>query len=70
MSNTPASKENIGLGYDQQFLTWVTAERVLEPSSAVIEWIEYNPSEHNDPQYAPVGNYMFTTIDEWVVRNA
>ena len=58
------------LDIDQQFLKWVIAERVLEPSSVVIEWIEDNPFEHDDPQYAPVGNYMFTTIDEWVVRNA
>jgi len=58
------------LDIDQQFLKWVKAERVLEPSSVVIEWIEDNPLEHNDPQYAPVGNYMFTPIDEWVVRNA
>jgi hypothetical protein len=58
------------LDIDQGFLKWVLAERVLASSSVVIEWIEENPFEHDDPQYAPVGNYMFTTIDEWVVRNA
>jgi hypothetical protein len=58
------------LDIDQQFLKWVKAERIPEPTSIVIEWIEDNPLEHNDPQYAPVGNYMFTVVDEWVVRDA
>ncbi len=58
------------LDIDPQFLKWVKADRVLEPTSIVIEWVENNPFEHDDPQYAPVGNYMFTTADEWVVRNA
>jgi len=58
------------LDIDPQFLKWVKTDRVLEPTSIVIEWVETNPFEHDDPQYAPVGNYMFTTVDEWVVRNA
>ena len=58
------------LDIDLQFVKWVKADRVLEPSSVVIEWIEENPFEHNDPQYAPVGNYMFSALDEWVVPNA
>jgi hypothetical protein len=51
-----------------QFLSWVKAERILKESSIVVEWIEKNPFEHNDPKYAPVGNYMFTTVDEFVRR--
>ena len=58
------------LDIDLKFVKWVKADRVLEPSSVVIEWIEENPFEHNDPQYAPVGNYMFSALDEWVVPNA
>jgi hypothetical protein len=58
------------LDIDSQFLKWVKTDRVLEPSSIVIEWLENNPFEHNDPQYAPVGNYMFMTVDEWVIHNA
>jgi len=58
------------LDIDEQFLDWVKKEKILETSSIVIEWIENNPFEHNDPKYAPVANYMFTKVDEWVVKNA
>ncbi len=56
------------LDIDQKFLKWVKAENVLKPASIVIEWIEDNPFAHNNPNYAPVGNYMFTALDEWVDR--
>jgi hypothetical protein len=46
------------------FLSWVKSERVLRADSVVIEWVGENPFAHNDPKYAPVGNYMFTAIDE------
>jgi hypothetical protein len=55
------------LDIDKQFLSWVKAERVLEKSSIVIEWLGPNPFAHNDPRYAPVGNYMFSLLDEDVV---
>jgi len=58
------------LEIDAQFLSWVEKERILEPTSVVIEWLEANPFEHNDPQYAPVGNYMFSPLDESVERAA
>jgi hypothetical protein len=56
------------LDIDQQFLSWVSRDRVLEPNSVVIEWLDNNPFVHNDPQYAPVGNYMFSPADEWLQR--
>jgi hypothetical protein len=46
------------------FLSWVKSDRVLREDSVVIEWVGENPFAHNDPKYAPVGNYMFTAIDE------
>jgi hypothetical protein len=46
------------------FLSWVKSERVLREDSVVIEWVGENPFAHNDPKYAPVGNYMFTALDE------
>lgn len=58
------------LNISEQFVTWVTTERVLESTSVVVEWLGANPFAHNDPRYAPVGNYMFTTLDEWVTRDA
>lgn len=58
------------LNVDPQFLAWVTAERVLKESSVVVEWIGSNPFAHNDPKYAPVGNYMFSPVDEWLKRCA
>ncbi len=56
------------LDIDSDFLTWVKRDRVLQPTSIVIEWLGENPFAHNDPQYAPVGNYMFSPLDEWVKR--
>jgi hypothetical protein len=56
------------LDIDKQFLTWVCREKILEPASVVVEWIERNPLAHSDPAYAPVGNYMFTALDECVRR--
>lgn len=58
------------LPIDEQFLSWVQSEKILRETAAVIEWLGNNPFEHNDSQYAPVGNYMFTDIDEWVSKVA
>lgn len=58
------------LNIDPRFLAWVKADKVLRESSVVVEWIGSNPFAHDDPKYAPVGNYMFTAIDEWVERES
>jgi hypothetical protein len=58
------------LDIDPDFLSWVKRDRVLQPSAIVVEWIDHNPYAHNDPKYAPVGNYMFSPLDEWVKREA
>jgi len=58
------------LDIDAQFLLWVQKQKILEPTSVVIEWLDANPFEHSDPQYAPVGNYMFSPLDEDVERAA
>jgi hypothetical protein len=58
------------LDIDLQFLSWVKAEKKLEHSSVVVEWLDRNPFAHNDPRYAPVGNYMFSPLDRWVTRVA
>jgi hypothetical protein len=57
------------LDIDQRFITWVKDEKRLDEGSVVIEWIGRNPLAHEDPRYAPVGNYMFTPVDEWVMRD-
>ena len=58
------------LDIDKQFLDWVERDKsLLEPSYVVIEWIDQNPLAHNDPKYAPVGNYMFTELDECVTHD-
>ena len=51
------------MGYRRQ------SDKVLRPDSVVIEWLNDNPFEHNDPRYAPVGSYMITLVDEWVERD-
>ena len=54
------------LNVDSGFLSWVNSERVLREDSVVVEWVNENPFAHDDPRYAPVGNYMFTRLDEHV----
>ena len=57
------------LDIDTRFLAWVKADKVLKDASVVIEWVGSNPFAHDDPQYAPVGNYMFSPVDESVIRD-
>ncbi|MBW0150166.1 MAG: hypothetical protein KXJ53_03065 [Phenylobacterium sp.] len=56
------------LDIDPEFIAWVVRDRVLEPSSIVIEWVKENPFAHDDPRYASAGRYMFTAVDEFVTR--
>jgi hypothetical protein len=58
------------LDIDPGFVAWVKSDKVLRPGSIVIEWLDTNPFAHTDPQYAPVGNFMFSALDEWVERDA
>jgi hypothetical protein len=58
------------LDIDKKFLDWVESDNtLLEPSYVVVEWVNRNPLAHDDPKYAPVGNYMFTKLDECVTRD-
>jgi hypothetical protein len=52
------------------FLAWVKEEKVLGQDSVVVEWMGSNPLAHDDPRFAPVGNYMFSPIDEHITRDA
>ena len=54
------------LAVDPAFVSWVKADRILRESAVVIEWVGENPFAHDDPKYAPVGNFMFTDLDEHV----
>jgi hypothetical protein len=54
------------LDIDKQFINWVERDKLLTSSSVVVEWIDHNPFAHSDPRYAPVGNYIFTELDECV----
>ena len=56
------------LDLDADFIEWAESEKLLDPSQVVIEWIDPNPFAHDDPQYAPVGNHMFTGLDCCVTR--
>jgi hypothetical protein len=56
------------LNIDPAFLKWVTSDKVLDASSVVLEWIGANPFSHDDPKHAPVGNYMFSPADKYLVR--
>jgi len=56
------------LNIDEQFLSWVINDKVLGSASIIIEWCNNNPFAHNDPKYSPVGNYMFTVVDEFIEK--
>ena len=58
------------LDIDEQFVRWVLTERLLEPSQVVVEWVARNPFAHDDPQYASVGNYIFTGLDSCITHAA
>jgi hypothetical protein len=53
------------LGMDDDFI-----EKLLDSSQVVVEWIGRNPFAHDDPQYAPVGNYMITGLDCCIKHDA
>jgi hypothetical protein len=58
------------LDIEKSFLDWVESDqKLLEPSYVVVEWVDRNPLAHNNPKYAPVGNYMLTEVDECVTHN-
>ncbi|MCU7942770.1 MAG: hypothetical protein KZQ87_08840 [Candidatus Thiodiazotropha sp. (ex Cardiolucina cf. quadrata)] len=52
------------LELEKSFEEWVLKDSILDNDSIVVEWVGRNPLEHNDPNYAPVGNYMFTGIGD------
>lgn len=53
---------------DAEFHSWVLRENLLTDDDVVVEWVGRNPLAHQDPRYAPVGEYMFTRLDERVRR--
>lgn len=55
------------LDIDARFIEWVNEERILKSDAVVVEWLGDNPFAHDDPNYAPVGNYVFSPLDESVV---
>jgi hypothetical protein len=63
-----ATREHLDLEPD--FANFVHSSDALSPDAIVIEWIGENPFAHDDASLAPVGNYMTTVLDEWVVRSA
>ena len=58
------------LDIDKKFLAWIERDRVLEPSNVIVEWLDKNPFAHDDPRFAPVGNYMFSPTDSGLTRDA
>jgi hypothetical protein len=54
------------LDLDAAILRWVTSDKVLESGSVVVEWIGPNPLAHDDPRYAPVGNYLVSPADQYL----
>jgi hypothetical protein len=56
------------LTLNARFLEWMQEkEDLLDDRTIVIEWLDENPFANDDPRYAPIGNYMFSPMDEFVV---
>jgi hypothetical protein len=53
-------------GVEEEFRAWVLRESLLDADAVVVEWVGLNPLAHQDPSYAPVGDYMFTRLDDCV----
>ncbi|HUH66170.1 MAG TPA: hypothetical protein VLZ07_07045 [Syntrophales bacterium] len=43
---------------DPAFYSWAKSKAIIVEDTVVVEWVGANPLSHNDPNYAPVGNYM------------
>src|SRR4030043_1443641 len=43
---------------DPAFYSWAKSEGIIDKDTVVVEWVGANPLSHDDPNYAPVGNYM------------
>lgn len=50
------------LELEGSFISWVIKDQILDKDSIVVEWVNNNPLAHDNPEFAPVGNYMFTGI--------
>ena len=50
------------LDIDAEFREWVVREKILGADQVVVEWANANPLAHNDPSYAPAGDYMTTGL--------
>ncbi|WP_444924741.1 hypothetical protein ACJJH9_06940 [Microbulbifer sp. DLAB2-AF] len=50
------------LELEASFESWVKKDKILKSDSIVIEWLGKNPLAHSDPNYALVGNYLFTGV--------
>lgn len=54
--------ENLNL--DSEFVKWVIGDKIMDDNTIAVQWTGRNPLEHNDPNYAPVGDMLFTGLDE------
>ena len=58
------------LEIDQSFLDWITRQpELVSTDTVILEFVDENPFLHNDPGVAPVGNLMFSRLDEHVARD-
>ncbi len=61
--------EHLDLEYS--FVNWVRDDEVIDDHSIGVRILGPNPLEHNDPNFAPVGDIIFTSLDEDIrkIRN-
>jgi hypothetical protein len=52
------------LNLDSEFVKWIIEDKIMDRDTIAVQWIGKNPLAHDDPKYAPVGDILFTGLDE------
>jgi hypothetical protein len=43
---------------DDSYYTWAKKEGLIDQGTVVVDWVQTNPLSHDEPNFAPVGDYM------------
>jgi hypothetical protein len=59
------------LDLEPSFVKWAREDEVIDDSSVAVRILGTNPFGHNDSRYAPIGDVIFTPLDEDIrkIRN-
>ena len=52
------------LNLHSELVKWIIDDKIMDHTTIAVQWIGQNSLAHNDPQYAPVGDIIFTELKE------